>query len=314
MTSGRRFIFLLPRNSGASGGIKAFYEHASLLQRAGHPAVIMARTAAHATHDWEIDVPVHVGPLGMEAGDVLVWPEVTAEAGIRAITRRDARQVLLVQNHFYAFRLLGSTTRPRDLGLSAVIASSRAIKRYLETYIGLEDVPIIPYAIPAADVPADEKRDVIAYMPRKRPFEAEFAEAHAKRCFPDLQRWEWVAIDRMPHRDVLATLRRARVFLSLQRFEGFGLPALEAMAAGCLVVGFHGQGGAEYARPDNGIWVAEDDIEGAANAVAIAARLWRAEPARFEAIVSAGRETASGYSIEARDQAALSVYRSILRS
>ena len=40
----------------------------------------------------------------------------------------------------------------------------------------------------------------------------------------------------MPHAQVLERLQPAQYFVSLQTVEGLGLPALEAMAAGCLLV------------------------------------------------------------------------------
>jgi hypothetical protein len=40
------------------------------------------------------------------------------------------------------------------------------------------------------------------------------------------------------------------------------MPALEAMASGCVVVGFTGMGGDEYAAADNGVWLACDDVTG----------------------------------------------------
>ena len=67
----------------------------------------------------------------------------------------------------------------------------------------------------------------------------------------------------------------AKVFLSLSRLEGFGLTPLEAMASGCVVAGFTGIGGREYAIPDNGFWADEDDfpacVAGLAKAVELSA-------------------------------------------
>ncbi len=54
--------------------------------------------------------------------------------------------------------------------------------------------------------------------------------------------------------------------------EGFGLPPVEAMSAGALVVGFHGGGGLDYATPRNGFWRSEGDLVGCADALAEAMR------------------------------------------
>ena len=44
-------------------------------------------------------------------------------------------------------------------------------------------------------------------------------------------------------------LRESQVFLSFGHPEGFGLPPAEALACGCLVIGYHGGGGREYFGP-----------------------------------------------------------------
>ena len=39
------------------------------------------------------------------------------------------------------------------------------------------------------------------------------------------------------------------IFLSLNYHEGFGMPPIEAMLSGCVVIGYAGQGGKEYFLP-----------------------------------------------------------------
>lgn len=308
----RRLHFMVPRSSGAAGGVKTMYDHAALLRQHGLNARLVARRDAYVSHDWRVEVPVHIGSMEIQTGDVFIWSEVTSPREITQTRRDDVHHVLFVQNHFYLFQLFRKGLDINDLGLGSVVASSRACKRYLETYLGFADVPVIPYGIANCDVNFPEKVNRIATMPRKREHEAIFINHHFRRCFPGLRDIGWFEIKDLPHPDVLAELHRSRTFLSLQRLEGFGLPALEAMAAGCAVVGFTGQGGAEYASPENGIWVAEDDVEGAANALAKVAMMFRDTPDRAREMVQSGMRTAARYSLAARDAAALGFYRRIL--
>jgi glycosyltransferase involved in cell wall biosynthesis len=55
-------------------------------------------------------------------------------------------------------------------------------------------------------------------------------------------------------------LSESAIYFSTSLYEGFGLPPIEAMACGCIVVGFHGGGGLEYASSENGYWCEEGDI------------------------------------------------------
>jgi hypothetical protein len=304
---------MVPRNSGASGGVKVLYEHAQVLLRAGVDARLLARREAYISADWGIEIPVHIGNFQTQPGDVLVWPEVSRPSTIMLNNRPGVRNVLFVQNHFYVFQALPDYSTSEGLRLSSIISSSKGIQRFLQRYLDLSNVPLIPCAIENICDDSIQKIDQIALMPRKRVFEAAFIKKMLRRCFMSAAKYKWLEIDDMTHSQVMAKLARSKVFLSLQRMEGFGLPALEAMAAGCLVVGFTGQGGAEYANSDNGIWVNEDDVEAAAGAVAKAVWLLRERPNEAAAMIAAGRRTAARYSPAARDTAVLKVYRDILR-
>ena len=310
---GQRVIFMVPRNSGASGGVKTLYEHAQVLLRAGVDARLLARREAYISADWGMEVPVHIGNFQVQSGDVFVWPEVSRPSTIMRINRPDVRNVLFVQNHFYVFQVLPDYSALARLRLSSIIASSKSIQKFLHRYLDLSNVPLIPCAIEHLCGNSISKINQISLMPRKRVFEAAFIKKMLRRCFIDAAKYEWLEIDDMAHSQVMNNLAGSKIFLSLQKMEGFGLPALEAMAAGCLVVGFTGQGGAEYANSDNGIWVNEDDVEAAAGAVAKAVWLLRERPDEAVAMIAAGRTTAARYSPAARDTAVLKVYGDILR-
>jgi glycosyltransferase involved in cell wall biosynthesis len=43
--------------------------------------------------------------------------------------------------------------------------------------------------------------------------------------------------------------------------EGFSLPSIEAMASGCLVIGYPGKGGKEYFKPEFSVHIPEKDIQ-----------------------------------------------------
>lgn len=57
---------------------------------------------------------------------------------------------------------------------------------------------------------------------------------------------EHVVIDRDGERDVASKMHSSEVFVAVAENEWFGLPALEAMAAGCAVVSLTTVGGGEY--------------------------------------------------------------------
>jgi glycosyltransferase involved in cell wall biosynthesis len=92
-----------------------------------------------------------------------------------------------------------------------------------------------------------------------------------------------------PQIEVASILGESLVFLSFGYPEGFGLPAAEAMASGCVVVGFHGGGGREFFRTDFCYPIAQGDIVGFAKTVEAVLQEHSRDPI---AVTSMGRRAA----------------------
>ena len=80
---------------------------------------------------------------------------------------------------------------------------------------------------------------LVAYMPRR-------GVDHARACMRAARDLDFDAIDGAPEAEVARRLKRAGIFLATSVGEQFGLPALEAMAAGCVVLSVPVKGGLEY--------------------------------------------------------------------
>ncbi len=76
-----------------------------------------------------------------------------------------------------------------------------------------------------------------------------------------LGEFDIVAISDCSFEEAANRLRESAFFFSFSGPEGFGLPPAEAMASGCITIGFHGRGGKEYFCPDFSWPIAAGDIE-----------------------------------------------------
>ena len=134
-------------------------------------------------------------------------------------------------------------------------------------------------------------------MPRKLPEAIRQVMALVQQTHPEVP---WVEIDNLPEAEVARRFRTNSIFFSSQYLEGFGLPALEAMACGCLVAGFKGTSNFThpYAEPANGLWVPDGDVLAAAAAVRKAVELRRTEGPTYTAYVEAGLLTARRFTRE----------------
>ena len=86
----------------------------------------------------------------------------------------------------------------------------------------------------------------IAYMPRKNFSHSHvFVELVKSQAWFQNSCWSFVPIVNKSLSDVSSILSSSSLFLSFGYPEGFGLPLAEAIASGCMVVGYDGIGGRE---------------------------------------------------------------------
>jgi len=104
-----------------------------------------------------------------------------------------------------------------------------------------------------------EKSRTICFLPRKRKADATFM-ASLIRNRPELASYTVKPIANVTSRELRKIMAESLFFLSFSSNEGFGLPPAEAMAMGCITIGYRGVGGNEYFTRDVGFPIPEDDF------------------------------------------------------
>lgn len=237
--------FATPRHSG---GVHVGVQHVQLLREAGRDAWLWLPDNDNRTSWIERSVPVIGGPqTPVGADDLLVLPEVPIVVG------RDpapgARKVIFNQNHFYTYATSPGAQAwapyPGWDPAPAVWTVSIESRDLLTALHPELPVSLVPNLVDGElFAPRDSSRALVSWFPRKRPREASLLRTLLYRD----ARLAGVALRELvdvPRADVADTLGATTVFVSLGHSEGFGLPVAEALASGCLVVGYDGGGGNE---------------------------------------------------------------------
>jgi glycosyltransferase involved in cell wall biosynthesis len=311
--------FICPDHEPPSGGIRKLYHCVDILNGAGLNAVILHTRRGFRCNWFENSTRVvNAADVTLGARDILVVPEIYDRA-IRDLPT-NIRQVIFNQN---AYNTLGSlldkstnaatyTDNP-DLALVLVVSQDNAevIKHIFPTApvqrvrLGIDPALYHP--------PQGPKQRRIAYMPRKRAGDAANVLA-LLRLRGALEGWDVVAIEGRSEAQTAELLRSAKLFLSFSSREGFGLPPLEALACGCLVVGYHGFGGREYFHAPFATAVEDGDIAGFARAVEVTLHRIDDDPRSTDAIMAAAATFVSdGYPLETERQDLLDLFGPLLR-
>ena len=263
---------------------------------------------------YEFDVPalIYRESLDVYQTDICVFPEGLL-GYVRALRGQPFRRIMFCQNHYY----LPFTQEPArgfaEFGLDGVVASSLTIQACLKDLYGIDDIPVIPCAVdPRVYPPAPSKLRQIAFMPRKLGGDVPFIQAVFVRMYPNYADVPWVAIDGVTRKEAARMLSESAVFLSLASKESFGLPPLEAMAAGCVVAGFHGEGGREYMNEGNGWWAETGDWRACVRALAAAIDTFDQGAEQLHAYRRRAMHTVQAYSVESMQRALLTYWKAEL--
>jgi glycosyltransferase involved in cell wall biosynthesis len=128
----------------------------------------------------------------------------------------------------------------------------------------------------------EDKKKQVVYMNRKRPDEVAMLRAYMRKELA-ARGFDLLEVHNIPTKaEVLNILAESLVFVSLSRQEGFGMPPAEAMAMGCIAVGYTGVGGNEFFTPDVGVPVPDDDIVGLYRKVLEVVGEYNEDPSRLD--------------------------------
>lgn len=340
--------FFLPPVRQAAGGITVLRRLAAFLAAAGREAFIVPRETQGQGPGWspsESFVEAPVVPwdqLALAPGDLWVVPEGWVNAltpGLNA----GARCLVYVQNWAYLLSSLPDGVSWRKLPVE-FLAVSDPVARFVAATTGRE-APILRPGIDTGLFRAPEKKPPvadggkvrIAYMPRKnKALAKQIRETFSALDEGLAARTQWVEIAGMTAQGVAEALQSAHIFLATGFPEGCPLPPLEAMACGCLPVGYMGYGGADYMRQalrqspsegadpapfapwwplrevpwgGNGLWSADADILGAALHLKTAAEWFVDGNPHLAPILENARATAAAHTLDAQRESVLDLWQ-----
>jgi len=185
--------------------------------------------------------------------DVFVFPEVYGPLLGNLI--KGNRKVIYNQGAYQTFfhydlNLKNNDSPYLNTELIATIVNSENAKEYIQYTFPKMNVKRVRYGIDSKNFYLNtQKKRKIAFMPRRLRVDL-IQVINILKFRGVLENWELVAIENMNEKQVANTLRDCAIFLSFSINEGFGMPPAEAMACGCVVVGYAGKGGKEFFKED----------------------------------------------------------------
>jgi len=104
-----------------------------------------------------------------------------------------------------------------------------------------------------------QKKKQIAFMPRRLQGDSR-ALINMLNLRGNLSGFSFVPIDNKTLSETAKIMKESLIFLSFSHREGLGLPPAEAMACGCIVIGYSGNGGDEFFHEDIAFKIADGDV------------------------------------------------------
>lgn len=281
------FTFTLPP---VSGGHFVALEQIAALNKMGFNARVYYVGAPDGFDKFPVPAVRAGAPLS--ADDIIVVGEDN-KGLLRDLKNLACIKVLLNQNPYYTFVGFDSAAELASYPFAAVIVPSDFCAAQMKAMGVTRAIHRVRPAVPDYFAPGEKKLQ-IAFAPRKRQIEALYLKSYFAARAPEYAQVPWVPLMNISRQDCARAMSQSAIFAALPHLESLGLTSLEAMAAGCHVVGYTGHGGAEYAMSGNGDWITEGDHDGFVEKLRDGCRLF--ETGQSNSKVEAGRATAAAFS------------------
>ena len=245
-----RIFYLCPDVAEPSGGIKRLYTHVELLRENGYDAYIMHVKKGFKLHWFDSQVPI-VYPSDLplssfDSGDTIVIPEGVPLV-MKQLKALQVKKVVIALSFAYIFRDMPIRENWKDYGINWVMANNKITRDFIQWSMGIENVHIIGTSVDHNIFYYDPnmKREQAAYIKRKDTL-SPVVEKVLKSKDASFHELGFTAIENLKLQDYARVLRESKIYLTTSTAEGFPLPILEAMACGCLCIGFDGVGGKDF--------------------------------------------------------------------
>lgn len=316
--SGTVYVYCFDDNNPAKG-IKTLYRQVDLLNKNGISAQIVHQQPGFRCTWFEHETLVTWwDQTKFTQNDTILLPEVLG-ANIPRIMP-GVPKVVFNQNGFLSFHNHVSPlveTRDSPYAHPDVIAAltvSEATANFLS--YGFPKFPVfrIFYSI-ETDVfkyTATKKRQ-ICYLPRQHKDDPDRL-LNLLKYRGVLQDLDLISLDGKPEAEMATILQESLIFLNFGSAEGFGLPPAEAMACGCIVIGYDGIGGREFLTPEYGYPIAQGDLVSFAQTIEHVLELWESDRPMVTAIGKhAAKFIRMTYSQSQEESSSLEAWVNILR-
>ena len=245
-TKTQKIYYLCPDFSPPSAGTRRLYRHVEHLNRFGFEAFIVHNKKGFVLswHGHHVPVVWMEDKLRLNKDDIIVIPEGMSQV-MRSTQDLPCARVAIVLNWAHIYPNLPRGENWSDYGICFGITPSPVIKDFLEWSMGLQVDLIANYVdTEKFTYKPEKKKRQIAYAARK-DLSGEILRSIFEKNAERLKGYKWVLLEDLSEDEYAKTLVESKMFLGTSPQEGVPTAVLEAMAAGCIVVGYAGVGGSK---------------------------------------------------------------------
>ncbi len=313
-----RIFYLCPDFDLPSGGVKQLYRHVEILRENGYDAYILHSNKGFKLDWFDSQVPIVYSDdsPSLAADDVMVIPEGSAHI-MKQLMSHPFKKVAAALNPMYLFESLPLGENWSHYGIQWVMAGARTIEDLIRWSMGIDNVYTVGISVnyDIFHYTAELKKFQAAYITRKDTH-SELVEKIVKCQNASLINLEFIKIEDLNFLDYAGVLRQSEIFLATSVHEGIHWSVLEAMACGCICIGYHGIGGQDYivgsGDRQNFILAESANFIDLAQKFTELTEMIRQKDPRIEAIRQNALSTAAKYSPEFEKQTVLQFWKAFL--
>ena len=224
------------------GGVGVIFWHVHILRKIGIDAFVVPDKGKFDPWWMEPKPDVEFASL---SDDMDVW--VIPEVRIDLVKDLKGTKVAFVQNH--------GLLKKEELysHVDFVISVSEPSAQMIREKINLPTLVVNPFIHPSSPfyVGRKQKHSVLVLARKKAIFFLDHIRAR-------IRGFNLYIVSNLTQRELAERYAHAEYYLHLSFPEGWPAPVAEAMASGCCVVGFSGEGGLEFMRHMETAYVAKD--------------------------------------------------------